>query len=153
MPLVRRLLELWHVENVAIMMVQRPAISTMEQAKMALQGRVSDEKQTRVLKEIAPDVQKYVDQATPVVKADAQKVVLETVAPLLLQNFNELELKQIIALLESPVKKKFEDFVPSMDKALGEKVVKDCAPQITPMMQTMAQDVGLKLRAATASPN
>ncbi|MBV8123244.1 MAG: hypothetical protein JO370_04075, partial [Paucibacter sp.] len=142
LPLVQRLLELWHVENVAITMVQRPAITTVEQAKMALQGRVSDEKQLRVMKDIAPDVQKYIDDATPIVKADAHQVVKETLTPLLLQNFNETELKQIIALLESPVKKKFEELVPSMEKALGERVVKDCATQITPLMQTMAQNVG-----------
>ena len=153
LPLVDRLLELWHVEDVAVMMVQRPAVNALEQSRVVLQGRVAPAKQQRTLQDISTDVQKYVNDATPIAKASAHKVVKESLTPLLLQNFDELELKQIIALLESPVKKKFESVVPSLEKTLGDRVAADCAAQINPMMQTMTQAVGLKLRAASASPD
>lgn len=150
--LVDRLLSLWHVEDVAVVMVQRPAVNAMEQARVVLQGRVSAEKRDRTLKEISSDVQTYVDEATPIAKANAQKLVTPTVGPMLLENFDDNELRQIIALLESPVKKKFEKLVPAMEKTLGEKVASESAAAINPKLQTMTQAVGLKLRAASIAP-
>lgn len=150
--LVDRLLSLWHVEDVAVVMVQRPAVNAMEQARVVLQGRVSAEKRDRTLKDISSDVQTYVDEATPIAKANAQKLVGPTVGPMLLENFDDNELRQIIALLESPVKKKFEKLVPVMEKTLGEKVATESAATINPKLQTMTQAVGLKLRAASIAP-
>ena len=150
--LVDRLLSLWHVEDVAVVMVQRPAVNAMEQARVVLQGRVSAEKRDRTLKDISSDVQTYVDEATPIAKANAQKLVAPTVGPMLLESFDDNELRQIIALLESPVKKKFEKLVPVMEKTLGEKVASESAAAINPKLQTMTQAVGLKLRAASIAP-
>lgn len=150
--LVDKLLSLWRVEDVAVVMVQRPAASAMEQARIALQGRVSVEKRDRTLKDISSDVQTYVDQATPIARDSAQRLVRPTLSPLLLAQFSDEELGQIIALLESPVKKKFEKLVPELERALGEKVAEDSGAAINPKLQTMTQAVGLKLRAASIAP-
>ena len=56
---------------------------------------------------------------TTFVAEDDRRVYLETVAPLLAERFSEDELRQIIAILESPVKRKFEDMIPEMQKTLG----------------------------------
>jgi len=64
------------------------------------------------------------------------------------QNFSEDELKQIVALLESPIKKKFEQFIPQAEKALGTKVAEETHVAIEDKGKTMTQAVGLKLRAA-----
>jgi len=150
--LVDRLLKLWHVEDVAVLMVQRPAVNALEQARVVLQGRVSAEKRDRTLKDLSSDIQTYVDEATPIAKQSAQKLVSPTLSPMLLQSFSDSELRQIIALLESPVKKKFEKLVPEMERALGEKVAVDSSAAINPKLQTMTQAVGLKLRAASIAP-
>ncbi|MCV2368115.1 DUF2059 domain-containing protein [Roseateles oligotrophus] len=150
--LVDKLLTLWHVDDVAVVMVQRPAASAMEQARIALQGRVSAEKRDRTLKDISSDVQTYVDEATPLARQSAQRLLKPTLSPLLLQQFNDEELRQIIALLESPVKKKFEKLAPELERTLGEKVAEDSGAAINPKLQTMTQAVGLKLRAASIAP-
>jgi len=150
--LVDRLLKLWRVEDVAVLMVQRPAVNALEQARVVLQGRVSAEKRDRTLKDLSSDIQTYVDEATPIAKQSAQKLVSPTLSPMLLQSFSDSELRQIIALLESPVKKKFEKLVPEMERALGEKVAVDSSAAINPKLQTMTQAVGLKLRAASIAP-
>jgi hypothetical protein len=150
--LVDKLLTLWHVDDVAVVMVQRPAASAMEQARIALQGRVSAEKRERTLKDISVDVQTYVDEATPLARQSAQRLLKPTLSPLLLQQFNDEELRQIIALLESPVKKKFEKIAPQLERTLGEKVAEDSGAAINPKLQTMTQAVGLKLRAASIAP-
>jgi uncharacterized protein len=150
--LVQRVLELWHLEDTAIVMVQRPAADALQQSRIALQGRVAAPKQEVVLREIASEVQKYIDEATPIVRDNARRLKAPVVAPLLAQNFSDDELRQLIALLESPVKKKFEQLVPQFERAFGEKVAADSRAAIDPKLQAMTQAVGLKLRAASMTP-
>lgn len=150
--LVQKVLTLWHIEDEAIVMVQRPAADAVNQSRIALQGRVTAAKQEATLKEIAVDVQKYIDEATPIVRDNALKVKAPTLTPLLLQNFSEEELKQLVALLESPVKKKFEKLLPQFERAFGEKIAADSRAAIDPKLAAMTQSVGLKLRAATVTP-
>jgi hypothetical protein len=150
--LVQRALTLWHLEDTAVVMIQRPAADAMQQARIALQGRVSAAKQEATLREIATDIQKYVDEATPTVRANALRLKAPTVGPLLAQNFSDDELRQLIALLESPVKKKFESLVPQFERAFGERLAAESRAVVDPKLQTMTQNVGLKLRAATMTP-
>ncbi|MBI2732010.1 MAG: DUF2059 domain-containing protein [Aquabacterium sp.] len=149
---IERVLAVWHPDDVVVVMVQRPAASAMQQARIALQGRVSAEKRDATLKDIAVDIQKYVDEATPIARDTARKQMANTVVPLLQQQFTEDELRQLVALLESPLKKKFEQLIPQMERALGEKVAAESHAQIDPKMQAMTQAVGMKLRAATVAP-
>jgi hypothetical protein len=151
-PLVQRLLQLWHVEDTALKMVQRPALEAIQQARIALQGRVSAQKQEAAMKEIAADVQKYIDETTPLVRDSSQRLKPEVIGPLLAQNFSADELRQLIALLESPVKKKFEQLVPQMERAFGEQVAAQNRAAVDPKLKAMQEAVGLKLRAATITP-
>lgn len=146
--LVDRVLELWRVEDTAVVMVQRPAADALNQARVALQGRVTADKQEATLKQIAGDVQKYIDEATPIARASAQRLKQPTLAPLLMAQFSEDELRQLVALLESPVKRKFEQLVPQLERTYGERVAADSGRQIDARLQAMTQSVGLKLRAA-----
>lgn len=150
--LVQRVLALWHIENEAIAMVQRLAVDAVQQSRIALQGRVSAAKQEAALKDIAVDVQKYIDEATPIVRDNALRLKAPTLAPLLAQNFSEDELRQLIALLESPVKKKFETLVPQLETAFGEKVAAESRAGVDPKLQEMTKNIGLKLRAASMAP-
>lgn len=147
--LAEKLVTLWQPESVAVVMVQRPATDAFQQARIALQGRVSAERRDVVLKDIAKDVQKYVDEATPIARESAKKDVAFTVIPMLVKNFSESELKELISILESPVKKKFEQMVPQMERALGERVAADNRDVIDPKLKEMTKEVGLKLRAAS----
>jgi hypothetical protein len=150
--LVQKVLALWHLEDAAVVMVQRPAADAMQQARIALQGRVSAAKQEATLRDIATDLQKYVDEATPIVRDNALRLKTPAVAPLLAQSFNDEELRQLIALLESPVKKKFEQMLPQFERAFGEKIAAESRAAIDPKLQAMTQSVGLKLRGATMTP-
>ncbi|MGC4059476.1 MAG: DUF2059 domain-containing protein [Aquabacterium sp.] len=148
--LVERVLALWHPEDVVVVMVQRPAADALQQARIALQGRVTAERRDAALKGMAVDVQKYIDEATPIARDSAKKQVATTIAPMLTQQFSEDELRQLVALLESPVKKKFEQMMPQLERSLGEKVAAESRPIIDPKLRELTQAVGLKLRAATS---
>jgi len=148
--LIDRLLTLWHPENEVIIQAQRVGTNALEQANLGLQGRVSKERQDKAMKEIGTDVQKYVDTATPLVTTSAKKLVAPSVGPLLAANFSAEELRQIIAMLENPVKGKFEKLVPDMERAVGEKVSSEVGPQLNKEITTLKTNVGLKMRAAAA---
>lgn len=146
--LIQKILTMWHPEEVPVMMVQRRATDAMTQSRVALQGKVTGEKRDATLRDIATDVQKYVDDVTPVAKDSAKRQMSSTVVPMLAQNFTEEELKQIIGLLEAPIKKKFEQFIPQAEKALGTKVAEDTHVIVDDKGKVMTQAVGLKLRSA-----
>ena len=73
-------------------------------------------------------------------------------APLLQQNFSEEELQQLIALFESPVKKKFEALVPQFERAFGEKVAENSRGEVDPRIAALSKEIGVKMRAAIMSP-
>ena len=148
--LVEHVLRLWHVETVGHAMLQAPGSNALGQARAVLQGRVPQDRQEAVMKEITEDVRKFFEENGPLVDGNAKKLVATTVAPILAEKFTEDELRQIIAMLESPVKKKFESLVPGMQKALGDKLAADMRPVIEPKIDALQQRIGTRLRGAVA---
>ena len=146
--LVQKVLSLWHVEDKAIEMAQRPAQQAITGAKAGLQGRLTAAQQEAAMKDIVKDVQKYVDEATPLAKGVALKLKEPVLTPLLLQNFSVEELRQLVSFFESPVKKKFEGLVPEFHKTYLDKVAEAGKPTIQPKIDELNKDVGLKMRAA-----
>lgn len=146
--LVNRVLQLWHPETIGESMLQAPVGDAVQQARVVLQGRVSPERRDAAIKEIVSDARQFMDDNRQVAHASAQKLVGTTVAPLLAERFTEDELRQIITILESPVKKKFEAMVPELQKKLGEGVAADTRAVIDPKLQELQQRIGMRLRSA-----
>jgi uncharacterized protein len=146
--LIQRVLKLWHVEILGQSMLQEPVAEAVNQARVMLQGRATPEKRDAAMKEITTEAKKFLDDSMPIVTGSAQKLIPATVVPLLAERFTEDELRQIIAMLESPVKKKFEALAPELQKSLGEKIAADTRPQIDPKLQELQQHIGMRMRAA-----
>ena len=64
---------------------------------------------------------------------------------------SETELKQIIAMLESPVNRKFQSMGGDMQRAIAEKLVAETKPQIEPKLRALEQVVSKRLNTAQAS--
>ncbi|GAB3549506.1 hypothetical protein GCM10027343_31390 [Noviherbaspirillum agri] len=146
--LANKIVELMHIENLGVSMLQEPVAKAMGQARVTLQARAPAERHEAALRDIAEDAKKFLDEAAPIVKGSAQKHIPATVIPLLAERFTEDELRQIIAMLESPVKKKFEAIVPDIQKSLGEKIASDTRATIDPKMEGLTQRIGMRLRTA-----
>jgi hypothetical protein len=146
--LVDKVLSLWHIDSIGQSMLQVPVADAVNQARAMLQGRATVEKRDAAMTEIIGEARKFMDEATPITKLSADKLIPATIAPLLAERFTEEELRQLVAILESPVKKKFEDMLPDMQKALGEGVAADTRPVIDPKLQDLKQRIGLRLRSA-----
>lgn len=146
--LVQRVLKLWQVEAVGEAMLEGPVLEAVSQARAMLQGRATVERRDAAMKDISSDAQKFLDDTKPLVRTNAQKHIPNTVAPILAEKFTEEELKQLIVLLESPVKKKFETLMPEMKKSLGEKLATDTRPTIDPKLDDLRQRISSRIRTA-----
>ncbi|HWI79842.1 MAG TPA: hypothetical protein VNS31_11630 [Ramlibacter sp.] len=145
--LVARILKLQQpgIENMARGLVEQPAAELMGNAANALPSRVPKEKQDAVAKEIQGDVQKYLDDAVPLVQARATKLAPSTIGALLEEKFTEDELKQILGIIESPVYTKFQKMGDEMQQQLIEKLVTETRPTIEPKVRALEQTIARRL--------
>ena len=76
---------------------------------MALQQQqMPPEKREAIGKQIEAEVKKYVEEAYPLVRERALKLAPTTIGAVLEEKISEDELKQLIAWLESPTNKKYQ---------------------------------------------
>jgi hypothetical protein len=155
--LVAKVLQLQQsgIEGISRSLAEQPAAQLMQQASQVLQ-RMPAERRDAVARDIEADVRKYVEEATPIVRDRALKLAPSTIGAILEERFNEDELKQIAAWLESPVNKKFQGFFPEMQKALAEKLVAETRGEIEgkvrALQASVAQRLGVTQGGAASAP-
>jgi hypothetical protein len=138
------------VENLAQQLAQQPAAQLQQGAGQALQ-RVPAERREAVARDIEADLRKYVEETVPLVREKAVKLAPSTIGVVLEERFTEDELRQIAALLESPVNRKFQQAFPEMQKVLGEKLVAESRAEIEPKVRALDQTVARRLGITPAS--
>ncbi len=141
--LVARVLTLQQsaIEQTAQALVERPALQMMQQAGLAMQSRIAPEKRDAVAKLVQDDLKKYLDEASPLVRQQAVKLAPSTIGALLEEKFTEDELKQLIAIIESPVNRKYLQMGGEFQKALGEKLVAQTQSVIEPKVKALEQAI------------
>lgn len=155
--LVARIVQLQQpgVEGLARALVEQPAMQLMQSAGQALQ-RLPVERRESVGKDIDADARKYVEEATPLVRERALKVSPTVLSPLLEERFSEDELKQIIAALESPLLKRFQQSLGEFQNALREKTVAESRSAVEPRLKALneatAKRLGLQPQPASSGP-
>lgn len=152
--LVAKVLQLQQpaIENMARAMAERPAQAMLSQVGPIIQQRVPPEKRNDVARDIQADARKYAEDVTPMLRERAVKLAPSTIGALLEERFTEEELKQIVAMLESPVNKKFQQTAGDMQKALGEKLVSETQAAVDPKVKALEQQIVQRLNAAGAPP-
>jgi uncharacterized protein len=146
------LLQQPQIEGISRSIVERPAAQMMQAAGQALQTQVPPEKREAVGKAIEADVRKYVEEATPLLRDRALKLAPSTLGATLEEKLSEDELKQLIAWLESPVNKKFQQLVPEMQNNFGQKLLAEAAPLLDPKLQALQQKVRASLGIPETGP-
>jgi hypothetical protein len=141
--LVARILGLQQpaIEQAAQTLVERPAAQLHQQAGLALQSRVPPEKREAIAKLVQDDLKKYVDEVGPLVRQQAVKLAPSTIGALLEEKFTEDELKQLIAIIESPVNRKYAQMGGEFQKALGEKLVAQTQSMVEPKVKALEQAI------------
>lgn len=129
------------LDGLATDITQAPARQMMGQFVQPAIGLVPPEKREATGQQIDAELQKYQEAATPLVKASANKVGPGAVAGLLEDKFTEEELKQLGAMLDSPVLKKYQAIIPELQKVLIDKVTADARPQVDPKLQALQDNI------------
>jgi len=98
---------------------------------------------------------KFADEAVATLKDRGQKVAAPTWTPVIDERFSEDELKSIIAWLESPVSKKYQQSAIEMGNALPPKMFNDTKAVLEPKYRALeasvAKQLGIQPRPATAA--
>ena len=145
--LVTKILQLQRpaIEGIATVLAQQPAQQMMQGASVALQSRVAPDKREAVAKEIQADLKKYADEVVPLLRDKAVKMAPTTIGTLLEEKFTEDELRQLIAIMESPVNKKFSQMNGELQKSLGEKLVAETRSIVEPKVKALDATIGKRL--------
>ncbi|MBL8331529.1 MAG: hypothetical protein JNM08_00420 [Rubrivivax sp.] len=149
--LVARVLKIQQpgIELLARQLVEQPVGQMLQQLGPAMQ-RVAPERRQALAADIQADARKYADEMNPIVRDKALKLAPTVIGPMLEDRFSEDELKQLIALLESPVNKKFQSMGLDMQRALGEKLIAEIKPQVEPKLKALGQTVSGRMQPASA---
>lgn len=132
------------IEGMARQLAEQPARQLLMQADRVLQT-IPAERRDALARDIEADARKYIDEATPIVRDKAVKLAPSTIGPILEERFTEDELKQIIAILESPVNRRFQMAGPDMQKAIGEKLVAESRGEVEAKLKAFDQSVAKRL--------
>jgi hypothetical protein len=154
---VDRVIADWHPEGAMVAGAQGAVARAFDQSILIMQEKhVAPEKIEQAKKEMLPEAQKSADKVGALAKASALKNVPTVVAPALAQNFSTDELAKIAAVMEAmeqPAWKKFQQFVPQVNQAMGRKVDAEAGPEINKELKAVSETLGNKVRAAIGLGN
>jgi hypothetical protein len=85
-------------------------------------------------------------------REQATRVAPGVVGSALEEKFSEEELKTLLAWLESPVSRKFQQTAVEMQQALSQKVLADTKPAIEPKLKALEQTLTKKFADAGVQP-
>jgi flagellum-specific peptidoglycan hydrolase FlgJ len=124
------------IENVAHSIVERPAAQMMQRAARAIQAAPADKREA-LGKAVEAEAHKYVDEAYPLVRERAMRIAPATVGAVLEAKMSEDELKQLVAWLDSPVSKKYQQLSAEMRDAFVDKLLAEAQPVVDPKLQAL----------------
>ncbi len=152
--LIARILKLQQpgIEAMARGLAEQPAAIILDGMSGALSTRVAPEKREAVAREVQAEVKKYTDQAVPLVRERAVKLAPSTIGAVLDEKFSEDELKQLVALIESPVYAKFQLLGNDMQRALTQKLIAETRPLIEPKVKALEQAIAKRLGLTAMQP-
>ena len=137
------------IEALARGLVEQSSAPIAAAGSQYLQTQVPAEKREAAAKAADAELKKYFDDAYPLVRDKAVALAPDALGPILRDNFSEDELRQLLAWINSPLSKKYQELNPKMQTALTEKLVAETRSSIEPKMRTLDANVAKALGAPT----
>ena len=137
------------VESVGRSIADQTANQVLSAVAPALQAVPADKREATA-KDLQAEVKKFHGEIEAMLRKRAAESGPATLGALLESRFSEDELKTLIAWLESPVSKKFEQVVPEMHQTLSQKLVADTKGTIEPRLKTLEAALRKRLEAGGA---
>ncbi|MCU0939920.1 MAG: DUF2059 domain-containing protein [Burkholderiaceae bacterium] len=150
--LVQKILKLNQggIEAVGTQLAGQTANQAMQAAGQAV-GRLPADKRDAVATQVQADVRKFYDETAPLLRERAVKLGPATLGAALEEKFSEDELKTLLAWLESPVSRKYQQMAGDQQQALAQKLIEDTRAQIEPKLKALDQTISTRLSAATGA--
>lgn len=144
--LIAKLLQLQQpgIENIGRALAGQTSQRVLQAAGQAL-PRVAADKREAVGKEVQADVKKFYDEIEPILRKRAAELAPTTLAPMYEEKFSEDELKTVIAWLEAPVSKKFQQVDADLANTLAQKVVTETRSSVETRLKTLETSLAKKL--------
>lgn len=137
------------IESLARGLIEQSSAPIAQAGSQYLQTQVPEAKREAAAKAADAELKKYFDESYPLVRDKAIQIAPGALTPILEQNFSEDELKQLLAWINSPLSKKYQELNPKMQTALTEKLVTDTRATIEPKMRALDTNVAKALGAPT----
>jgi hypothetical protein len=140
------------IEAMARGLAERPAIQMRQAIGVALQTQVPPDKREATAKAMEVELRKYVDEAVPLLSERAVKLAPSVYGVALEEKFTEAELKQLVAWLESPVNKKFQQALPELQNNFTQKLITEASPLLDPKINALQQRLQAMFAATVPAP-
>jgi uncharacterized protein len=135
------------IENIGSGLAAQTSQQVLEAAGQALQ-QIPADKRDAVGKGIQADVKQFYDGIEPVLKSAAVKLAPGTVGSLLEEKFNEDELRQILAWIDSPTSRKYQQITGDMQQNLTQKVVAETRGSVEGKLKALEDGLRKRLEDA-----
>lgn len=147
--LITKLLQLQQtgVENVGRALAGQAAQQMLQAAGQAI-PRMPADKREAATKDVQADVKKFYDEVEPILRKRATELAPALVTPIYEERYSEDELKVVIAWLESPVSKKFQQIGAEIENSLAQKVMADTRGTVEPRLKALQTSVAKRLGIA-----
>jgi hypothetical protein len=147
--LVVRLVKLHNpaIENLGRTLAEQP-IQQMSGAVRVALAQLPADKRDAAARDIEADVKRFLEDVTPVLRDRGVAIAPATIGSLFEQRFSEDELRQLLALIESPVHAKYQAMTGEMQRVLGTKLVAETRAQMEPKVKALEQSVRTRLQRA-----
>jgi len=146
--LVDRAVGLMHAEEIPLVRLQSLVINGVEQAKIGLDQRLPADKVAPVMVDVNAMAVKTLNEVVPPVREAGVKLAPGVLGPILREKFTDDELRQLVALLESPVRKKYEALLPQLQDAIGKAVTEQTQAEVNPKLQGMGKQISARIAQA-----
>jgi uncharacterized protein len=148
--LVKKALQLQQagIESVGTGMANQAAGQVMQLAGPGI-ARAPEEKRRALVADLQAEVRKFQGEVAPILRASATKWAPSTLGTTLEEKFSEAELKVLIAWLESPVSRKYQEVTPEAQQALAQKIVAETRSQVEPKLKALEQAMIAKINASS----
>jgi hypothetical protein len=137
------------IESLGTQLAGQTAQQVLGAVGQALQ-RVPAEKRELLATEIQADVKKFYDEISPTLRTNAAKLGPSTFGAAMEDKLNEDELKTLVAWLESPVSRKYQQLTAEGQQALMQKLIADSRPAVDPKLKALEQTIARRLGVTPA---
>jgi hypothetical protein len=135
------------IEGLGTALATQTANQVLQAAGQAMAGVPADKREA-LGAELQAEARKFFEDIAAILRSGAVKTAPSTIGAALEEKFSDEELKTLVAWLESPVSKKFQQMSSELQQSLGQKLVADTRAQIDPKLKALETVMRNKLQAA-----